>query len=91
MSAYPEDSCRFQHLGHESRDTLQLAVASAYTAEDRVEDRDAGRRARHEAPSLSHERNHTNLADIRAFPAHVGSGFGISLAAIDTLADGATY
>ena len=75
MSAYPEDSCRFQHLGHESGDTLQLAVASAYTAEDRVEDRDAGRRAWHEAPSLRHERNHTNLANVRALSAHVWSSW----------------
>jgi len=58
-----QDGARLEHLGHEGRHALELRVAGADAAQDRVEDGHLGARAGHKGADLGEERDEGRLAD----------------------------
>lgn len=78
-SGRPQDGGRLEHLGHERRHALELAVASTHTRKDAVKDGQLGRVGGDKAAQLGHERNDANLANVRRLAAHVGTRQNVEL------------
>lgn len=58
-----QDGRRLEHLSHERRHTLELTVARADAAENRIEDGQTGAGAGDEGSNLGHECANSRLTD----------------------------
>jgi hypothetical protein len=64
VKTYSKNRRGLEHLSHEGGDPFQLAVSCSHTTKYGIEYGYLGFRTWNERSRLSHERNHSNLADV---------------------------
>ena len=69
----PQNGSRLQHLRHKGGDSFDLAVSRSHPGQDAVDHAEFRLLAWHEAADLSHQGDHTHLADKRRLAAHIWS------------------
>lgn len=69
----PQNGGRLQHLRHKGGDSFDLAVSRSHPGQDAVNHAELRLLAWHEAADLSHQGDHTHLADKRRLAAHIWS------------------
>ena len=70
---FPQNRCCFHHFRHESRDTSQLVIGSAYSCTNPIRNGHRGLAGRHERPYLGQKAGDSHRSDKRRFSGHVWS------------------
>ena len=65
---------RFDHLHHEGALSSGQVVRGSYARENPIDQSDAGLGRRHETPDLRQQDDQRDLAEVSAFPCHIGPG-----------------